>query len=724
MTPVPARFTNPDDVVEAVLSKVGHRVIFGMPLGLGKPNHLANALYNRAAADPKVRLTIVTALTLEKPSWSSDLERRFLEPFVERVFGGYPDLAYAKALRAGSMPANIDLVEFYFKPGGFLNVATAQQNYISTNYTHAMRDILSRGVNVVGQIVRDGTVDGEKAYSLSCNPEVSQDLLNRLRDQEKQGKKIAVLAQVNNKLPFMYGDAVVPHDTFDMVLDHPDYHFRLFGPPKMNISTPDFMIGLFVSSLVKDGGTLQIGIGSLGDALVYGLILRQQHNEPYRAMLADSGTLDRFGATIAEVGGAEPFDEGLCGSTEMLVDGYLQLLEHGVVKRKTYNDIRIQRLVNQGAITEKVTPDTLTALWRSGAVGNPLTPTDVDFLKRFGILKKEVALKDGVLSVNGVRAPADLADPGARKILDESFLGDTLANGILIHGGFFLGPESFYRALNEMTEDQRRAIHMTSVLNVNQLYGGEELRVLQRRHGRFANAGLMACLSGAVVSDGLENGQVVSGVGGQYNFVAMAHALPEARSILMIRALRSKGKEVKSNVVFNYGHCTIPRHLRDIVVTEYGIADLKSKTDAEVIAALVNIADSRFQEDLLAQAKAAGKIQADYRIPDRFRNNYPERVENDLAPFKKQGFFPAFPFGTDFTAEELVIGKALKALKAKMSSAAAIPVPSLSEAKKMWTVPERARPYLKRLDLDKPASAKEKMLQRLVVYALASQGVV
>jgi acyl-CoA hydrolase len=37
-------------------------------------------------------------------------------------------------------------------------------------------------------------------------------------------------------------------------------------------------------------------------------------------------------------------------------------------------------------------------------------------------------------------------------------------------------------------------------------------------------------LSGAVVSDGLDDGRVVSGVGGQYNFIAMAHQLATGRS--------------------------------------------------------------------------------------------------------------------------------------------------------------------------------------------------
>ena len=146
----------------------------------------------------------------------------------------------------------------------------------------------------------------------------------------------------------------------------------------------------------------------------------------------------------------------------------------------------------------------------------------------------------------------------------------------------------------------------------------------------------------------------VSGVGGQYNFVAMAHALPDARSILCLRATRTRDGRTTSNIIWNYAHETIPRHLRDIVITEYGIADLRAATDAEVIAALLNVADSRFQEPLLAQAKAAGKIRADYTIPERFRHNLPERVAGALRAARARGFFSEYPFGTDLTAEEIV----------------------------------------------------------------------
>ena len=87
----------------------------------------------------------------------------------------------------------------------------------------------------------------------------------------------------------------------------------------------------------------------------------------------------------------------------------------------------------------------------------------------------------------------------------------------------------------------------------------------------------------------------MSGVGGQYNFVAMAHALPDGRSVLQVRSTRDAHGEPASNVVLNYGHTTIPRHLRDVIVTEYGIADLRGRTDSEVIERVLAVTDSRFQ---------------------------------------------------------------------------------------------------------------------------------
>ena len=156
-------------------------------------------------------------------------------------------------------------------------------------------------------------------------------------------------------------------------------------------------------------------------------------------------------------------------------------------------------------------------------------------------------------------------------------------------------------------------------------------------------------LLGAGVADQLEDGRVLSGVGGQYNFVAQAHELEGARSILMLRSWRESGGEVSSNIVWQYAHTTIPRHLRDMVVTEYGIADLRGKNDAEVIAALLAIADSRFQQALAEQAQSAGKLPKDFVLPERYRNNTPERLQACTRPTQRR--CRSFP-GSDFDEVE------------------------------------------------------------------------
>jgi len=43
--------------------------------------------------------------------------------------------------------------------------------------------------------------------------------------------------------------------------------------------------------------------------------------------------------------------------------------------------------------------------------------------------------------------------------------------------------------------------------------------------------------------------------------------------------------------------------LRDANVTEYGIADIRGKSDRDVAVAMLGIADSRFQDELLGQGK-------------------------------------------------------------------------------------------------------------------------
>ena len=67
----PVFFDDLANCLDAVIEKVGKRIVMGIPLGAGKPNHFVNAIYLRAKDDSSLDLTIMTALTLEKPKGKS-----------------------------------------------------------------------------------------------------------------------------------------------------------------------------------------------------------------------------------------------------------------------------------------------------------------------------------------------------------------------------------------------------------------------------------------------------------------------------------------------------------------------------------------------------------------------------------------------------------------------------------------------------------------------------
>ncbi|PHR80661.1 MAG: hypothetical protein COA64_03545, partial [Henriciella sp.] len=250
--------TSAEAAAKAVIDQIGKEVRLALPLGLGKANLLANALYEIAKADPTVTLKIYTALSIIRPKTPPGLASRFGGPLIEKLFGDYPDLAYASDRLKGQLPPNVEVEEFFLSTGSLLGNEYAQRHYNSVNYTHAMRRIIAEGVNVLGQMIsrRDGR------YSLACNSDLSLDLIPLMR--EKVGRdKFLVVGELNEKLPFMPNDAEVPADEFDMLLDAGAYD--LAGPPAPRVDLTSHAIGLRAARLVKDGGTLQIGIGSLGD---------------------------------------------------------------------------------------------------------------------------------------------------------------------------------------------------------------------------------------------------------------------------------------------------------------------------------------------------------------------------------------------------------------------------------------------------------------------------
>jgi len=716
------RIDDVEKLVDSVIAEVGKHIVLGLPLAIGKPIAFVNALYLRAKADPSITLQIETGISLELPKAKTTLEQKFLGPFVEREFSGVPELLYIKDLRTNSLPDNITVFEFFFKAGSFLNSAQ-QLNYTSTNYTHAVRDLLDKGVNVVAQLMAERVCDGVITYSLSSNSDLALDMMAEVDGLRKEGRNLICVAEINSNLPFMRNDAEVGEDLVDFVLTSQPQDYPLFAVPEAPISNADHMIGFYASNLVKDGGTLQLGIGSLCSAMTHSLLMRHKNNVSFNQVFDDLKIAEKF-PIVKKVGQRSIFTRGLYGCSELMVDGFMHLYQAGILSRQVFSDATVQTLLNNDSITTNVDINTLICLLKHQVISAKLTSFDLAYLQKVGIFKPEVSLAQGTLTCGEHHCTADLSKQDVLAWIADFALGKELLGGTVMHGAFFIGPKTFYKALHDLTESDHAKFCMTSVKYVNDLYdhflGDERIKQLQRKEARFVNSAMMVTLDGSVVSDALESGQVVSGVGGQYNFVAQSHQLRDSRSIIKLHSCCVRKGKLQSNVLFNYGHTTIPRQLRDIVVTEYGIADLRGKPDHIVYTELIKIADSRFQPELLQQAKAAGKIAQDYALPVDFTQNYPESINAICDKYRGANLFPKYPHGSSFTETELKIVKALKALASKGQTKSG-KLKLLLQAVTSDKPTEDLQEFLQRMSLHKPQGFTEWMTQRLLSKELKEQ---
>ena len=116
-----------------------------------------------------------------------------------------------------------------------------------------------------------------------------------------------------------------------MMLDSPQTDFPLFAPPREPVDLAEYAAGLRVAGIVADGGTLQLGIGALGDAVAQALVLRHRKNAGFRDLLE---RLDFSSSAPAALMEQEPFAAGLYGASEMFVEGFLDLFHAGILCRQ------------------------------------------------------------------------------------------------------------------------------------------------------------------------------------------------------------------------------------------------------------------------------------------------------------------------------------------------------------------------------------------------------
>jgi acyl-CoA hydrolase len=132
--------------------------------------------------------------------------------------------------------------------------------------------------------------------------------------------------------------------------------------------------------------------------------------------------------------------------------------------------------------------------------------------------------------------------------------------------------------------------------------------VIGRNRGMVTINGAMAIdIQGQVVADTIRGGQF-SGVGGHEDFVAGPALSLEAQALLCFPSTVTVGGKARSRIVpwFERGEViTTPRHQVDVIVTEYGAAELQGKTVHQRGEALAAIAHPDFRDELREAAERA-----------------------------------------------------------------------------------------------------------------------
>ena len=123
------------------------------------------------------------------------------------------------------------------------------------------------------------------------------------------------------------------------------------------------------------------------------------------------------------------------------------------------------------------------------------------------------------------------------------------------------------------------------------------------------NGALAIDIQGQVVADTINGGQF-SGIGGAEDFVAGTGLEVSDRSLICLPSTYERNGRLQSRIVPWFGAgavVTTPRHHVDVIVTEFGTAELEGLTVRQRGEALAAIAHPDFRDELLAAAERAAK---------------------------------------------------------------------------------------------------------------------
>lgn len=198
----------------------------------------------------------------------------------------------------------------------------------------------------------------------------------------------------------------------------------------------------------------------------------------------------------------------------------------------------------------------------------------------------------GVHSETLTTALMDLIKAGA---LDNSM--KTINKGVCI-GAQAAGTQEFYDFIDGNPMFEVRPVD----------YVNDPAVIGQNYRQTSVNSCLEVDLKGQVNSETVD-GRQITGIGGQLDHVRGAQLSEGGLSVIALTSTAKGGTVSKIVPYFAPGNVTsVPRYDVQYIVTEYGVADLKYKTERQRAQALISIAHPDFRDELTSQAKKLGVL--------------------------------------------------------------------------------------------------------------------
>lgn len=184
------------------------------------------------------------------------------------------------------------------------------------------------------------------------------------------------------------------------------------------------------------------------------------------------------------------------------------------------------------------------------------------------------------------------AEQAAERVRRTDSIGMPLATG---------QPPTVLAALGQRTDWQELRVY-GALLSVN-----SPAAIRANRKMVSINGAIAVDIQGQVVADTID-GRQLSGIGGHEDFVTGPALGSDDRALLCLASTVEIDGERRSRIVpwFEAGAViTTPRHQVDVIVTEYGAAELAGKTIHQRGQELARIAHPDFRDELFEAARRA-----------------------------------------------------------------------------------------------------------------------